>query len=113
MKIIRLYTGADHQSHFEEIEARFTGPGIQTTEIQNSSSVVFRSAPVGHMIDWHPAPRRQYVVSLAGKWEIECSDGVRLFKAGDVMLAEDLTGKGHVSRVVGDEPHVFMTVPLK
>jgi hypothetical protein len=101
MKVVRLYTGADNQSHFEEIEARFTGAGIATTEIQNASSVVFRSAPVGHVIDWHPAPRRQYVVSLAGKWEIECSDGVRLFKAGDVMLAEDLTGKGHVSRVVG------------
>jgi len=113
MKIVRLYTGADSQSHFEEIEARFTGAGIATTEIQNASSVVFRSAPVGHVIDWHPAPRRQYVVSLAGRWEIECSDGVRLFKAGDVMLAEDLAGKGHVSRVVGNEPHVFMTVPLK
>jgi len=113
MKIVRLYTGADNQSHFEAIEARFTGVGIATTEIQNASSVVFRSAPVGHVIDWHPAPRRQYVVSLSGRWEIECSDGVRLFKAGDVMLAEDLTGKGHISRVVGNEPHVFMTVPLK
>jgi hypothetical protein len=28
------------------------------------------------------------------------------------MLAEDLTGKGHVSRVLGNEPHIFMTVPL-
>ncbi len=113
MKIVRLYAGADGQSHFEEIEARFTGPGIATTEIQNASSVVFRSAPAGHVIDWHPAPRRQYVVSLSGQWEIECADGVRLFQAGDVMLAEDLTGKGHVSRVFGNEPHVFMTVPLK
>jgi quercetin dioxygenase-like cupin family protein len=113
MKVVRLYTGADSRSHFEETEARFTGAGIATTEIQNASSVVFRSAAVGHVIDWHPAPRRQYVVSLAGQWEIECSDGVRLFKAGDVMLAEDLTGKGHISRVVGNEPHIFMTVPLK
>lgn len=113
MKLVRLYAGGDGKSHFEEIEARFTGAGIATTEIQNASSVAFRSAPAGHVIDWHPAPRRQYVVSLAGKWEIECADGVRLFKAGDVMLAEDLTGKGHVSRVVGNEPHVFMTVPLK
>jgi len=113
VKITRLYTGADNQSHFEAIEAQFTGAGIATTEIQSANSVTFRSAPVGHVIDWHPAPRRQYVVSLSGRWEIECSDGVRLFKAGDVMLAEDLTGKGHVSRVVGNEPHVFMTVPLK
>ena len=114
MKIIRLYTGGDQRSHFEEQEASFGGEQkIESTALQNANSVVFRRAPAGHVIDWHPAPRRQYVVTLAGSWEIECSDGTkRIFKPGDVMLAEDLTGKGHVSRVLGNEPHIFMTVPL-
>jgi hypothetical protein len=113
MKVIRLYTGSDQRSHFEEKELSFGGEKIETTELQAASGVVFRRAPVGHVIDWHPAPRRQYVVTLTGSWEIECSDGAkRLFKPGDVMLAEDLTGKGHVSRVLGKEPHIFMTVPL-
>ena len=113
MKVIRLYTGSDQRSHFEEKELSFGGEKIETTELQAASGVVFRRAPVGHVIDWHPAPRRQYVVTLSGSWEIECSDGAkRLFKPGDVMLAEDLTGKGHVSRVVGSETHIFMTVPL-
>jgi len=113
MKVIRLYTGSDQRSHFEEKEAAFRGENIQTTDLPAASGVLFRRAPVGHVNDWHPAPRRQYVVTLSGSWEIECSDGAkRLFKPGDVMLAEDLTGKGHVSRVVGSEPHIFMTVPL-
>ena len=114
MKIIRLYTGSDQRSHFEEVELSFeAGERLQTTSLQKASGAVFRRAPVGHVIDWHPAPRRQYVVSLSGQWEIECSAGAkRLFKPGDVMLAEDLTGKGHVSRVVGNQPHIFMTVPL-
>jgi quercetin dioxygenase-like cupin family protein len=114
MKVVRLYTGSDQQSHFEEVELSFEpGERLQTTVLQKASSVVFRRAPVGHVIDWHPAPRRQYVVTLSGQWEIVCSDGTkRLFKPGDVMLAEDLTGKGHVSRVVGNQPHIFMTVPL-
>jgi hypothetical protein len=113
MKVIRLYTGSDQKSHFEEKEQSFGGDKIQTTEPQAASGVVFRRAPAGHVIDWHPAPRRQYVVTLSGSWEIECSDGAkRIFKPGDVMLAEDLTGKGHVSRVLGNEPHIFMTVPL-
>lgn len=114
MKIIRLYTGKDGQSHFEEVEMAFTGEGrFPSTAPQDASTVVFRLAPPGHVIDWHPAPRRQYVVTLSGEWDIECGDGtVRRFKPGDVMLAEDLTGQGHVSRVVGDAPHVFMTVPL-
>ena len=50
---------------------------------------------------------------MSGSWEIEASDGVkRVFKAGDVMLADDTTGEGHRSRVLGNVPHIFMTVPL-
>jgi hypothetical protein len=52
-------------------------------------------------------------VTLSGSWEIEASNGaIRRFKTGDVMLADDTSGEGHVSRVIGDEPHIFMTVPL-
>jgi len=114
MKIVRIYTGRDQQSHFEEMELSFAqGERMQTTELQPASSVVFRRVPAGHVIDWHPAPRRQYVVTLSGEWDIECGDGtVRRFKTGDVMLAEDLTGQGHISRVVGNQPHLFMAVPL-
>lgn len=114
MAIVRLYTGDDNRSHFEDIKLSFSGEAnIQTTVPQAAVAAVFRRASPGHVIDWHPAPRRQYVITLSGQWEIECGDGsMRLFKSGDVMLAEDLTGQGHVSRVVGNEPHIFMTVPL-
>lgn len=114
MKIVRIYTGSDQQSHFEEIELSFeAGEKMQTTVLQAASGVVFRRAPAGHALDWHPAPRRQYVVTLSGEWDIECGDGtVRRFRAGDVMLAEDLTGQGHTAKVVGSQAHVFMTVPL-
>lgn len=114
MKIIRIYTGKDQQSHFEDIELTFGGEAkILTTTPQPASMAVFRCAPPGVALEFHPAPRRQYVVTLSGEWDIECGDGtVRRFRPGDVMLADDLTGQGHVSRVVGDEPHIFFTVPL-
>jgi len=32
---------------------------------------------------------------------------------GDVLLAEDLTGQGHITRVVGDQPRFYAIVPLK
>ena len=114
MRIVRIYTGSDQQSHFEEIELSFeVGERWETTALQTAAGVAFRRAPAGHVIDWHPAPRRQYVVTLSGEWDIECGDGtVRRFRPGDVMLADDLTGQGHISRVVGSQPHVFMTVPL-
>lgn len=114
MKIVRIYTGSDQQSHFEDLELSFGGKEkILSTAPKPASMAVFRCAPVGCVLDWHPAPRRQYVITLSGEWEIECGDGtVQRFRTGDVMLAEDLTGQGHVSRVVGDEAHIFMTVPL-
>jgi hypothetical protein len=114
MKIVRLYTGSDQKSHFEEIEMKFGGnQPLLTTDSRAATSAVFRCAPAGLLLDRHPAPRRQFLVSLSGSWEIEASNGVkRIFKAGDVMLADDTTGEGHISRVLGNEPHIFMTVPL-
>jgi len=114
MKITRLYTGSDQKSHFEEIELQFGGEErMLTTEARAARSAVFRCAPPGTVLDRHPAPRRQYLVTLSGSWEIEASNGVkRIFKTGDVMLADDTSGEGHTSRVLGSEPHIFMTVPL-
>jgi quercetin dioxygenase-like cupin family protein len=114
MKIVRLYTGADQKSHFEEIELKFSGDQkILTTDARAATSAVFRCVPPGTVLERHPAPRRQYVVTVSGSWEIEAGNGaVRRFKSGDVMLADDTTGEGHISRVVGNEPHIFMTVPL-
>ena len=114
MKIVRLYTGTDSKSHFEEIELKFGGKQpMLTTDSRPATSTVFRCAPTGLVIDRHPAPRRQFLVTLSGSWEIEASNGMkRTFKTGDVMLADDTTGEGHISRVLGNEPHIFMTVPL-
>jgi hypothetical protein len=53
------------------------------------------------------------VITLSGEAEIEIGDGtVRRFGPGDVMLAEDTTGRGHVTRVVGDEPRLYVSVPI-
>lgn len=114
MKITRLYTGANQKSHFEDLELQFGGSqAMLTTEARAATSAVFRCAPAGLFLERHPAPRRQFLVTLSGSWEIEASNGAkRVFKAGDVMLADDTSGEGHTSRVLGSEPHIFMTVPL-
>jgi hypothetical protein len=114
MKITRLYTGSDHKSYFEEIELKFAGEQkILTTDSRPATLAVFRSVAPATVLDRHPAPRRQYLVTMSGSWEIEASNGVKkVFKAGDVMLADDTTGEGHISRVLGSDPHIFMTVPL-
>ena len=70
-------------------------------------------APAGRVNDWHTAPRRQYVITLSGRGEIEVSGGKKIFSGpGHIELAEDTTGKGHITRVVGSEDRVTIQLPL-
>jgi quercetin dioxygenase-like cupin family protein len=83
------------------------------TPMQAARGIVFRVSPPGYVLDWHCAPRRQYAIALSGHAEIEVGDGtVARIGPGDVVLAEDLTGRGHVTRVVGDQPRFYAIVPL-
>ena len=114
MQAVRLYSGDDGESHFEDIDLKFEPDRrMETTSPEGAKTVAVRRVSPGALLDWHPAPRRQYLFTLSGAWDIECGGGeVRRFQAGDIMLADDLTGRGHQSRVIGDEAHVFAVVPL-
>ena len=69
--------------------------------------------PAGRVQDWHTAPRRQFVVNLTGEVEIEVSDGeTRRFGPGSILLAEDTTGKGHISRGIGNDERRTLFIPL-
>ena len=110
MGSIRLYSGDDGESHIEEIDPA-TRP--DWTTVQNAKSIMFRSQPPDRFLDWHVAPRRQYIITLSGEAEIGLADGtVHRLGPGDVNLAEDLTGHGHTTRIVGDQPRVTATVVL-
>ncbi|HKB24785.1 MAG TPA: hypothetical protein VKG64_06990 [Methylomirabilota bacterium] len=118
-KIWRVYSGSDGRSHIAELPLAmkpFTdteGAHGESTPTQSAAGITFRVSPPGYVLDWHRAPRRQYSISLSGSAEIEVGDGtvVRL-GPGDVVLAEDLTGQGHITRVVGAEPRFYALVPL-
>jgi hypothetical protein len=115
MKITRIYTGPDNESHFEEkeVDLKFNG-GMEVSATEPATGVYFRRAPATHLNDFHPAPRRQYIITLSGQAEIETGDGtVKRFGKGDIMLADDTSGHGHITRVVGNEPRVYVTIPLK
>ena len=114
--IVRLYSGDDGQSHFEELEP--PAADVEPVKIKPGADLTFRRADDGQLIGsasdhgWHNAPRRQYVIVLSNQMEVRVGDGtVRRLGPGDVMLAEDFTGQGHVSRAVGG-PLVWVTVPL-
>lgn len=113
MKASRIYTGPDQRSHFEDLEIPLA-PGRygRLSELVPSSGVIFRETPVGGALDFHTAPQRQFVITLAGRVEVECGDGSkRHFGPGDIMLADDTTGQGHITREV-EGPRRSLFIPL-
>ena len=115
MKIMRIYTGPDNESHFEEKEIDFKFNGdMEVAETEPATGIYFRRSPTNHLNTFHPAPRRQYIITLSGEVELETGDGtIKRFGRGDIMLADDTAGRGHITRVVGSEPRVYVTIPLK
>jgi quercetin dioxygenase-like cupin family protein len=109
-----LYTGSDGQSHAEEIEAKFTAgsPNDVYKLMASTGAELHRSSP-GTVQDWHPAPRRQYVITLRGQAEIEVAGGKKIpIGPGHIDLVEDTTGKGHITRVLGKEDRLTLALPL-
>ena len=106
----RLYTGPDGQSHAEEIEMQLTGGA---SEMMKATGVQFRRTPGGTFSDWHRGPRRQFVITLSGRGEIEVAGGKKIsLEPGHIELIEDLTGKGHTTKAVGPEDRVSIAIPL-
>jgi hypothetical protein len=114
VKITRLFTGPDGQTHAEEIEVKFTpGGGNDVYKLMANSGAELHRAPPGRVADWHTAPRRQYVMTISGHGEIELIGGKKIeVGPGNIELAEDLTGKGHITRTVGNEDRVTIQIPL-
>jgi quercetin dioxygenase-like cupin family protein len=112
---VRLYTGEDGESHFEDVTVSAT---------QNDDVAVAAPIPLNSMIMRavlapdtdalpHNAPRRQFIVHLEGVVEVEASDGERRrFEPGDVVLVEDVSGRGHVTRWVSEGERRTLFLPL-
>lgn len=115
MTVVRIYTGPDNRSHFEDVQIplQSTGKIGFISELMQATGIVFRETGGDYNYDFHTAPRRQYVVNLEGEVEIEVGDGSkRILRSGDVLLAEDTTGQGHISRAVAGKPRKSLFITL-
>ena len=117
--MFRVYTGDDGLSHIEAVVPPME-PFVDTegaygegTPLEAATGITFRQSPPGYFLDWHNAPRRQYTITITGEAEITASDGkVQRVGPGDILLAEDLTGGGHTTRVISEEPRFYVVIPL-
>lgn len=116
MDIVRVFTGPDGQSHFDDVAVPLDDLGAmgRISERWPGGGVQFREVGGDYHLDYHVAPRRQLVVNLTGSVEIEVGSGAtRVLGPGSILLAEDTTGQGHISRNVGGQPRTCLFVHLE
>lgn len=115
-RIVRI---GDGESAFEDAEIPLAGqsvadgmPDMSVGGLPSAGGVSFlRSAAFDSAP--HPAPREQWVVMLRGIIEVRVSDGsARRFGPGDLVLAADTSGAGHVTAGVGEPPFEGLFIPV-
>jgi hypothetical protein len=115
MRIHNLYTDKDGESHWRDIEVEWAEErrGSRLSKRLPANGIIFRQTKADNDLDFHTAPRRQYIVNLQGSVKITASDGeVRVIGPGEVFLVEDVTGKGHKSHTLGEE-RLSLFIPLE
>lgn len=112
--ITHVFTGADGMSHVEVKDIKLTPRGdAELSEMAKVTGLQFRRQAPGYVEDFHPASRKQYVITLKGEGEIELGNGQKIVaRAGDVLLMEDVTGKGHISRGRGTQDRITLFIPV-
>ena len=121
--VATLYTDAAKDvTHFRTDVLEWSGdtsgagsnvPPVTMTKLYPATQIGYVRIPAGYRADWHPAPRKQYVMVLRGKLEVEAGDGEkREFTPGSVLLVTDVTGRGHKTNALGDEDVFLVWAPI-
>jgi len=110
MSYVRLFEDKHGTSHFEGVELELSpmeysppAPAQKVSRDFPARKLLFVTVPADWNGEWHPSPCRQFMAVLAGELEIEAGDGeIRILRAGEVLLGEDLLGRGHQTRALTD-----------
>ena len=116
MRIHNLYEDESGISHFRDLDIPWesTSSSGSVSARLPAHGIIFRQTKATYDLDWHPAPRRQYIINLDAGVKITASDGEsRIIGAGEVILVEDTTGKGHLSQSVNSQIRHSIFVPIE
>jgi quercetin dioxygenase-like cupin family protein len=116
----RIYTDSQGDSHFDSVtveqslvQAAPPAAPFYVSKDGPASKYRFYTFEPGWIGELHPAPTRQFLALLSGAVEMETTDGtVKRFAPGDLILLEDTSGRGHVTRNVGDGYAMYLVVPV-
>jgi len=122
MKVLRLYADALGESRFETTTMpmalkEFAPPAapLRVSDPQPAQNYVILEvgAKWGGAVP-HPSPARMMAFCLSGCTRATASSGEsHTFVAGDCLLHDDTSGKGHSTEVISDVPArwVFIRLP--
>ena len=121
MKYVHIFADADGATHFKDVEAPMKiedyappSPPLSVSAHRPATGMVSIGFQPGYFGDFHPAPKRQWMILLTGTVEIGVSDGeLRTLATGMVGFLEEAGSKGHTLRVVGDEPATLFVVEVE
>jgi len=114
LRLTHLYSDPAGDSKVEEIDYAMTptdsGAVAEHIAVSGLTFRLWDGAPPVH--DLHTTSKPQLVIHLVGAVEVECTDGAkRVLNSGDIMVSENLTGKGHYSNELS-QPRLQLLVPL-
>jgi len=114
LTLFRLFTDDGGITHLEDV-----GYSLATTrhgliaENVAASELGLRVFDGGaELTEFTVSPMRRLVIPLAGRSEVEASDGSRrTLEIGSILLAEDTTGAGHLVHEL-EQPRLSLYIPL-
>lgn len=118
----RLFSDDDGESRFEDVAVElrhaFSAAGIESLP----SAPFFASEGTfwaGSTTAWngdalHAAPRRLIIIAVKGEYSVTTSKGVtRRFTPGQVLLVEDMSGRGHSTKTLADGFAFYVALPVE
>jgi hypothetical protein len=115
MRIHNIYVDDTGETHWRDIEVQWVEErnGSKLSARLPANGIIFRETGGDYDLSWHPAPRRQYIVNLDAGVKITASDGeTREIGAGEIVLVEDVTGKGHKSQAIANKMRHSIFIPI-
>ena len=108
IRCIRLWTGADNNSYFEEgvIDLNLKNDrGDVLSSVFTTQTISFQETSAAGKFEWHTAPVRPLVLTLSGTLDFVTRNNEHFtINPGDILLAEDTTGTGHSWKLIGSAP---------
>jgi quercetin dioxygenase-like cupin family protein len=120
MRYSQLKSDSAGESHIEQVtlnlseaDYRPPAPMLFVSHSYQADGLQFVRLPSGWTGDSIHPPKAQFLICLKGHLEVTASDGdKRTFGPGDSVLMEDVSGKGHRTRVKGAEECIAAIIPI-